>query len=66
MGAGESKTFHVITKDATHSRPQSGPSYSAEVRVRDDALLSVSMFCLSATSGVPLREVYPPSTGSLL
>jgi len=45
--AGESKTFHVIVKDATDSRRQSGPAYCAEVHVRDDAsqCISVMFIC---------------------
>ena len=35
--AGKSKQFHVIIKDPTDARPQSGLSYCAEVHVRDEA-----------------------------
>ena len=34
---GKSKPFHVIIKDPTDERPQSGLSYCAEVHVRDEA-----------------------------
>ena len=53
---GESKTFHV--KDATDARPQSGPSYCAEVHVRDEAsqCIDVMFICNewgSSKGGLP-------------
>ena len=56
--AGGSNPFHVFVKDGTDSRPQSGPSYCAEVHVRCDAsqCIDVMFVCSewgSSKGGLP-------------